>query len=639
MKQISKYIITVVFCLLFTPALKAQMPDFEVTIIQRVPTLPSYPAAYMDNPLQYFLCTITNNTGLPAEVYLTCGMYYNNARIVYSDNVPSAQPLILRPGLNVIDQATIEDHFGGRMRLDLDALERVLPDYMNLLDQIATVTRLPEGDYALEIQVHPWVDETTPTDAYEEGTMAEEFEIVYSATPPEIITPLSEHVNWGGSMRTDTRDRSRTQQKTTKREDDFSLLTSMGRSSGGGRNALSPQRKLTFRWTPVITSSATNPQFEYTLKIVAVLPMQNAQDAIDHNPVVVTTTTRNTYAIIDTLQDMKYQFESGMTYAMQIQAVFVRSVSSVGLGGMFEDIVISNDGKSQVVTFSWGKARYSIQSSEISAPLDTAIYETLYHDNIPQLSYATKRPQITSPADTVNPATFDMTNSLQWTPVSGPEILDVKYTPRIYKYLGENECTLCQDPITDQSQMTLGETYYFDLETEITYRYHYDTVHALVHYVNGIEADTEADTVFGTATGSIFRHVGKVFHYGNVAHAKEKRSKNKSDIETPGVGLRLIANFNKDSLCVHLNWYHNYKSKADKDSRDKKRGKGLYHAVVYRSIEGGPYVGIASLPADVETFTDYDVQLWQNVKYYVKLHISPKVISKPSNIIRTRLRP
>ena len=639
MKKFFFILIVLSSCFLLPPA--SAQTDFEVSVTRRSSQLPSYPAAYIYNPLQYFMVSITNNTGQPAEVYLTCALYYNDSRIVYSENRPSLLPIILSPGVNIIPTYTLEEHFSGRMGLDLDKLMQIIPNTENPLDALATITRLPEGNYRMALYVHPWGDGTLATDPYPQGNIDEDFEIIYSATPPEIITPLSEQVNWGAAQREDSRDRSRSQQKTTKREDDFSLLTSMGRSSGA-RNALTPQRKLTFRWTPVITSSSYNPQFEYTLKIVAVLPQQNAQDAIDHNPVVVTTTTRNTYVIIDTLQDLKYQFESGMSYAMQVQAVAVRQPSST-IAGIFEDIEISNQGKSQVVTFSWGKARYSIQYNELNAPLDTAISMTLYHDDLPSLFLSTTPPTITYPTDSVDsnhPTVFSslvagniLSSSHLFTQASGPNITSAIYIPHIYPFMGDNECTLCQKPLSDISQLTPGQSYYLDIEYRLTYHYHWDTVHATVHYVNGIEADTEADTVNGEGETTLVRHVGKVFKYG-----QEKKSTilKRSHKGNQNVGLRLTADFDHDSACIYLNWYNNYKSKSNNGTRDNRKGKGLYHTIVYRSIDDKPFVGIACLSSEIDSFTDRDIVPGHVFRYFVRLQISPDNFSAPSNTVYTR---
>ena len=633
MKKITLLLLVLSSYFLLSTPLSAQ--DFEVTVVRKNGQLPSYPAAYIYNPMQYFQVSITNNTGIPADVYLTCALEYNDVQVIYSENIPSLRPITLSPGLNIIDNATLEEHFGGRMKLDLNALNRMLPNMDDPLSQLSTATRLPEGDYRMSMHVHPWLDESTPTDPYEDGGIDDEFEILYSATPPEIITPLSEQVNWGAAQREDSRDRTRSQQKTSKREDDFGLLTSMGRSGGGGRNALTPQRKLTFRWSPVITTSSYPHKFEYTLKIVAVLPQQNAQDAIDHNPVVVTVTTQNTYAIIDTLQDMKYQFETGMSYAMQVKATSVTPAAG-GIGGYFESIEISNGGKSQVVTFSWGKARYSIQYNELNAPLDTAIRETYYSDNICSLLRETRLPSIIVPSDTVDPATFNIDNNpLQWTPVSGPDIVDVNYIPHIYPFRGEKECTLGQSPVTSNSQMVPGDYYYLDLETEITYRLIWDSVYATVHYVNGIEADTEADTLRGNSIGTVVRHVGKVFRFGN--ESLKLRRRTRVELPDQNVDLRLAASYDKDSLCIHLDWYHHYKSPGGKDTRGGKKSKGLYHFVVYRSLDGGPFVGIATLPAETESYTDRDIQPGQTVNYFVRLHISPERASVPSNTVRKKL--
>lgn len=644
-----KNILILLFTISLLPFSALAQPDYEVTVARRTAQLPSYPLAYLYNPMQYFMVTVTNNTGMAGDVYLTCALVFNDTRIVYSENTPSIIPLHVSPGVNVLSNNTIEEHFSGRMKLDLDALSRALPifDNENILDQVSAATRLPEGNYQMILYVHRWLDETTPTDPEPDGSINEEFEIIYSATPPEIITPLSEHVNWGAAEREDSRDRTRTQQRTSKREDDFGLLTSMGRT-GGGRNALTPQRKLTFRWTPVITTSSYNYQFEYTLKIVAVLPQQNAYDAINHNPVVIHTTTRSTYVIIDTLQDLKYQFEGGMTYAMQVQARPLHA-NATGLAGLFEDVEISNEGKSQIVTFSWGKARYSIQYNELDAPLDTAIREIRYRDNICQLLYATQIPPIDFP-DTVAPA--DLQQSLdaqlasfrsQFAALNNGHspIVNYQFSSHIYPYLIDKECTLCQPAVTDN--LIPGRYYYLDVQSDISYRYLWDSVYATVHYVNGIEADTEADSVSGESTGTVVRHKGKVFYYGTDTKVRKKKKSSaqfsnlSSQLATLYVGLHLTTDYDKDSLCARLEWYHQYKSPAEKNSHGGKKSKGLYHFVVYRSIDGGPFVGIASVPAGVESYTDRNILPGQTARYFIRLHISPEKGSIPSNTVRLRI--
>lgn len=621
-----------IICLLGLAAGLQAQHNITVNITNRVSPMPSSPFCYIDDPLRYFQVSIANNDE-PIDVYLTCEFRFNGRRIIYSKDTNTVfTPMPLANGITVLEKSAYDQQFGGRMEYDLGYITSLFGD--DPMSQAMTLTRLPEGDYELLLLVHPFVDATTPTEACNTGESALSFEIVYSGSAPELITPLSEHVNWGANARSDSRDRTKkTAAKTTKNESDFGLLTSMGRTSSN-RSSLTPQRKLTFRWTPVITSSGTNPLFDYTLKIVAVMPNQNAQDAIEHNPVVVSTTTRNSYCIIDTLQDMKYQFEQGSTYAVQVQAAWVPRNASSATNDL-EYIEVANGGKSQVVTFSWGRAKYSISYNEIKAPLDTAWVELRYHDNLQQLMRQTQLHRIISPADVVSPDTFDIAFSRPgWTPVTGPSITGVDYTARVFNYLGENECTLLQQPIAKASQMVKGQYYYLDVEAAISYRYAWDSVRATVHYVNGIEADTEADTVKGERDGILVRHVGKVFLYGTRAEQSYP-----TRYETPSVGLRLAANYMSDSACVHLNWYHHYKSKAgDKSSRDRKNSKGLFHTVVYRSIDGGPFVGIASLSSDQESYIDRDIQRGQSVRYFVKLHLTQYKQSKPSNTAKISVR-
>ena len=66
MKKITHLFLVFSFYFLVSTPLVAQ--DFEVTVIRKNGQLPSYPAAYLYNPLQYFQVTVTNNTGIPTDV-------------------------------------------------------------------------------------------------------------------------------------------------------------------------------------------------------------------------------------------------------------------------------------------------------------------------------------------------------------------------------------------------------------------------------------------------------------------------------------------------------------------------------------------------------------------------------------------
>ena len=158
-----KKLIYLIPFLLLGSLLHAQA-DFEVTVTKKTNQLPSYPMAYVDNPLQYFSVTITNNTMTPANVYLTCSMSFNGHRIVYSDSMPTKHPIVLQPGLNVMSDQMLDAHFGReRMHMDVEGLAAALPDYADLYAQLSAATRLPEGDYQISLFVHPWIDDATPT--------------------------------------------------------------------------------------------------------------------------------------------------------------------------------------------------------------------------------------------------------------------------------------------------------------------------------------------------------------------------------------------------------------------------------------------------------------------------------------------
>lgn len=297
--------IPVLAVMLFTGMMTVSAQNVQIDLIQKVPVLPATVTSYMDDPFHYFNVVFTlNHAGSDGlDIFLDMDFTVNTSPFYVrtkTGTVPG-QPIHLSRGANIMDSKKLSPQVQGRL------------DYYVDLNKPLSVMQLPEGHYTLCVDVYRWSDKDNP--AREPiSNQCISFDICYSGSAPELVSPMA-----GAQL------------------------------ALNGAMVVSPARKVNFHWTPVISNCArTGASFNYKLKVVKVLEGQNYQDAIKYNPTAFSATVRSTtYAVFDTLRDIKVPMEKGALYVAQVQAEQVKTRDAEA------DFVVANDGNSQPIPFFW----------------------------------------------------------------------------------------------------------------------------------------------------------------------------------------------------------------------------------------------------------------------------------------------
>ena len=507
---------------LLLTSLSVSAQDVMVTVTKMKQYLPSTLTELIDHPNQYINVTLTNTSGVEQKVYLKMRLTSTYAidgsplEVTTRDRSTSRPSITLAPGeirrMNTI--ADFSEHFsGGRLTT-------------NATSDLMTITRVPEGDYEFCIGAYQW-HETVVDDGEPMSESCAMFSVCYSGSAPELITPIM------GAIDT--------------------------RGLAFDNNVVRPTRMLTLRWTGVITNCPGASRFHYSVKIVKVRAGMNADYAIDHAPVVFSRLCRtNTYCQIDTLRNLDIPFELGATYAVQVIA------REVGGGGMGSGMVLGNDGKSQVVTFSWGKPAYAIDNGTGNRPqpVNTSQESEEENSSRDEILASFRQPYLVFPyrdADGYNAVVSKFPNEsslvpaedrdaqikfggdysahivnpkmdrfdIRWMPMRGKSITRVRYVVELYDDLGalDNidtrtpletktiDRSVGEDFLTESTPVSLDDTtwiarmeqgkkYIVRVSTQASYQYQDYVIRKTVHYVGDIEADTEYDTVKTNHTAS-----------------------------------------------------------------------------------------------------------------------------------------
>lgn len=327
MKHIIRILVLAVT--LATGLMSVSAQTVQVILIQKVTALPSTAISYLEDPLnQYFniqfIVTGAGSEGL--DIFFDMNMTVNTNPRLYVRTRPEVlpmQPIHVHEGVNLMSADA----------LNTQVLMRTVTsyDYNNILD----AQQLPEGTYTLCVDIYRWSDKDNP--ARESITIGPcpTFIICYSASAPELTAPME-----GAQL----------------------ALT--------GTQVLIPDQKIHFMWTPVISNCAgKSANFDYELKVVKVTKGQNYRDAIRVNPTVLSTmVTDKTFAVFDTLRDVKVVMEKGALYVAQVQA---KQVQEQTRNGSWERFNVANDGKSQPLSFYWGYPKgENFMSSQLGGGLD-----------------------------------------------------------------------------------------------------------------------------------------------------------------------------------------------------------------------------------------------------------------------------
>ncbi len=315
---------------LVTGLMSVSAQTVQVVLFPKVSALPSTALSYLDDPLSryfniQFIVTGAGSDGL--DIFFDMNMTVNTNPRLYVRTRPDVLPMQsihVHEGVNLMSADALNTQVLMRTETSYD--------YSNLLD----AQQLPEGTYTLCVDVYRWTDKDNP--ARESITIGPcpTFVICYSGSAPELESPMP-----GAQL------------------------------ALNGAQVVIPNKKINFFWTPVISNcSGKSANFNYKLKVVKVLKGQNYRDAIRVNPTVLSTMVKNnTFAVFDTLRDIKVQMEKGALYVAQVQAEQIQT------GSRTENFNVANDGKSQPMPFYWGYAEgENLMSSQLGGLDSPNIY-------------------------------------------------------------------------------------------------------------------------------------------------------------------------------------------------------------------------------------------------------------------------
>ncbi|MBR5082242.1 MAG: hypothetical protein IKX35_07380 [Bacteroidales bacterium] len=348
MKHIIRILVLAVT--LATGLMSASAQTVQVILISK-PALPSTAISYLEDPFsRYFnIQFIVNGVGSEGlDIFFDMNITVNTNPRLYVRTRPEMlpmQPIHVHEGVNLMSADA----------LNTQVLMRTVTsyDYNNILD----AQQLPEGTYTLCVDIYRWSDKDNP--ARESITIGPcpTFIICYSASAPELTAPME-----GAQL----------------------ALT--------GTQVLIPDQKIHFMWTPVISNCAgKSANFDYELKVVKVTKGQNYRDAIRVNATVLSTMVKDkTFAVFDTLRDVKVVMEKGALYVAQVQA---KQVQEQTRNGSWERFNVANDGKSQPMPFYWGYAEgENLMSSQLGGLVDPNIYPNgILDENIDSPTESYKR--------------------------------------------------------------------------------------------------------------------------------------------------------------------------------------------------------------------------------------------------------
>ena len=305
MKRIIRILILAITFVTGITTVSAQ--TIQVLLNQKVAALPSTVTSYLDGPFRYFnIQFIVNGAGSEGiDIYFDMNMTINTNPL-YVRTRPGSLPLRsihLSEGVNNMN--------GDELNTQVLIRTETNFDYTNIVN----AQQLPEGTYELCLDFHRWEDRFDANPVSLTVGPCPTFVICYSGSAPELVAPMA-----GAQL------------------------------TLNGDLVVTPNRKINFFWTPVISNCAgKRARFKYKLKVVKVINGQNYRDAIRVNPTVLSTEVRNTNtAVFDTLRDIKVNMVKGALYVAQVQAEQIKN------GYTTENFIVANDGKSQPMPFYWG---------------------------------------------------------------------------------------------------------------------------------------------------------------------------------------------------------------------------------------------------------------------------------------------
>ncbi|MBR1787604.1 MAG: BspA family leucine-rich repeat surface protein [Bacteroidaceae bacterium] len=286
--------------------------DIAVTVTPTQQVLPPQLMLYITEPGNYFNISISNSGANNENVYLVMQIEQVNPASGLGLSTPTKRqpqmPIVVPAGsTRILTPAEIRSLFNHIPLSEFKAPAGLFDSYTN-----GSFGLLPEGQYELHFTAYHWDLSGEPyVVSNPTGGMAY-FDICYKAQAPQFLTPMATG------------------------EEAMNPLTV------AEVDPLSPQ----FTWqAPVIACNPSLIQYNYSLRVVEMLPGQMPDQSMDNNPVVYQMSNLTTPMCMIP-QHVVTQMKAGKTYAAQVTATPANSNSR-----MLNYVSIENKGKSTYKLF------------------------------------------------------------------------------------------------------------------------------------------------------------------------------------------------------------------------------------------------------------------------------------------------
>lgn len=302
-----RYIAVWVASLFSALSMWAQEVIVNVTPAQQV--LPPQVLLYLADPGKFFTITLTNTTADVQQVHLGLQLEQtipsSDLAISTPANRQPQNPFVIQPNttytLNSVEMKKLFDHIPSS---EIQCPPGLFENYQN-----GSFALLPEGTYRAKVTAYRWNDPqlVTPiTVSNPEGGWCT-FQVCYKAQAPQFLMPVADVQNENAIAEIDP---------------------------------LNAQ----FAWTQPVIACGASANFTYDFKIVELMPGQQPDVAMDHNPVVYQVEDLMTSMCMITTDVLTRNFYANKTYLAQVTAV-------ANAAGPLSYVMLENNGKSTYHVF------------------------------------------------------------------------------------------------------------------------------------------------------------------------------------------------------------------------------------------------------------------------------------------------
>ena len=285
----------------------ASAQEITVTVTPTQQVLPPQVMLYITEPANYFNISLSNTGKDNENIYLVMQIEQTNPSTgLGMSTPPKRQPqvpiVVPAGGTRILTPGEIRGLFNHIPINEIKAPEGLFDNYTD-----GSFGLLPEGEYELHLTAYHWNPGSEPYVVSSPAGGVAYFSVCYKAQAPEFLTPMA-----AGASALDL----------------FSVAE------------LDPQSPLMTWKAPVVACNPTLIQYDYSIRIVELLPGQMPDNSMDNNPVVYQSSSLSTPQCMVPFSVVK-QLKAGKTYAAQVTATPANSNNK-----MLNFVSIENKGKS-----------------------------------------------------------------------------------------------------------------------------------------------------------------------------------------------------------------------------------------------------------------------------------------------------